>query len=124
MLIWRSSATVCKTSVMLSLHISRCFGLNWTRIRSICEQNVSGQEAYFRAAEDRAHLKVDRARQDAKQWQQRHEGAERVHRDAVVAMQGQLNLVASRPATSLVRERVRIPLLSGEADAWALLRGL
>jgi len=54
------------------------------------------QEAYIRAAEDRAHLEVDRARQEAEQWQQRHKGAERAHRDAVAAMQGQLNLVATQ----------------------------
>ncbi|AHX13367.1 hypothetical protein CH75_09210 [Dyella jiangningensis] len=54
------------------------------------------QEAYIRAAEDRSHLEVDRARQEAKQWQQRHEGAERVHKDVVAAMQGQLNLVAAQ----------------------------
>lgn len=45
------------------------------------------QEAHIRAIEDRAHHEVDRARQDAKQWQQRHEAAERVHREAVTAMQ-------------------------------------
>ncbi len=31
------------------------------------------QEAHIRAVEDRAHQEVDRARQEAKQWQQRHE---------------------------------------------------
>jgi chromosome segregation ATPase len=45
------------------------------------------QEVHIRAVEDRSHQEVDRARQDAKQWQQRHEAAERVHRDAVSAMQ-------------------------------------
>jgi chaperonin cofactor prefoldin len=54
------------------------------------------QEAYIRAAEDRAHLEVDRARQEAKQWQQRYEGAERLHRDAVAALQGQLNSIATQ----------------------------
>ncbi|WP_243048730.1 DNA-binding protein [Dyella sp. RRB7] len=45
------------------------------------------QEVHIRAVEDRAHQEVDRARQDAKQWQQRHEAAERVHRDVVTAIQ-------------------------------------
>lgn len=45
------------------------------------------QEAHIRAIEDRSHQEVDRARQDAKQWQQRHEAAERAHRDAVAGMQ-------------------------------------
>lgn len=53
-------------------------------------------DAYICAAEDRAHLEVDRARQEAKQWQQRYEGAERAHREAVAALQGQLNSVAAQ----------------------------
>ena len=44
------------------------------------------QEAHIRAAEDRAHQEVDRARQEAKQWQQRHETVERLSRDAVAAI--------------------------------------
>lgn len=46
------------------------------------------QEAHIRAAENRAHREVDRARQEAKQWQQRHEVAERTNRDALAATQG------------------------------------
>lgn len=64
------------------------------------------QEVYIRAAEDRAHLEVDRARQEAKQWQQRYEGAERVHRDAVAALQGQLNSVAAQ-SRNLEQETAR-----------------
>lgn len=45
------------------------------------------QEAHIRAVEGRSHQEVDRARQDAKQWQQRHEVAERAHRDAVSLVQ-------------------------------------
>jgi len=40
------------------------------------------QEAYVRNLEDRAHQEVDRLRQEAKQWQQRFEAAERTHRGA------------------------------------------
>ncbi|WP_445143313.1 DNA-binding protein [Dyella sp. Tek66A03] len=47
------------------------------------------RETHIRAVEDRAHQEVDRARQDARQWQQRHEAAERAHRDAVTALQKQ-----------------------------------
>lgn len=45
------------------------------------------QEAHIRAIEDRAHQEVDRVRQDARQWQQRLEAAERGHRDAITALQ-------------------------------------
>jgi len=45
------------------------------------------QEAYIRTLEDRAHQEVDRARQDSKQWQQRHESAEQGHREALRALE-------------------------------------
>jgi chromosome segregation ATPase len=45
------------------------------------------QEAHFRAIEDRAYQEIDRARQEAKQWQQRHEAAERTHREAIAVLQ-------------------------------------
>lgn len=45
------------------------------------------QEAHVQAVEDRAHQAVDRARLDAKQWQQRLETVERTHRDAMHAAQ-------------------------------------
>jgi hypothetical protein len=47
------------------------------------------QAAYARGVEDRAHREVDHARQDAKQWQQRHGAAERTHREALSALQAQ-----------------------------------
>lgn len=45
------------------------------------------QEAHVRVIEDRSHLEVDRARQEAKHWQQRSETTERVHRDDLAALQ-------------------------------------
>ncbi len=48
------------------------------------------QEAYVRNLEDRAHQEVDRLRQDAKQWQQRLEAAERSHRDAETTLRKEL----------------------------------
>ncbi|RDI97323.1 integrase [Dyella solisilvae] len=45
------------------------------------------QEVHIRAVEDRSHQEVDRARQDAKQWQHRYEAAERGHRDVVTTIQ-------------------------------------
>jgi chromosome segregation ATPase len=47
------------------------------------------QAAYLRGVEDRAHQEIDRARQDAKQWQQRYEGTERAQREALSALQAQ-----------------------------------
>jgi hypothetical protein len=45
------------------------------------------QETHIRAIEDRSHQEIDLARQDAKLWQQRHESAERAHRDTTAAAQ-------------------------------------
>lgn len=39
-------------------------------------------------SKDRAHMEIDRARQEAKLWQQRHETIERTSRDAMTALQG------------------------------------
>lgn len=47
------------------------------------EQERERTAAHIRAVEDRAHQEVDRARQETKQWQQRHEAAERSYRDAI-----------------------------------------
>lgn len=47
------------------------------------------QEAYVRGLEDRALQEIDRARQESKHWQQRLETADRVHNDAVTALQAQ-----------------------------------
>ncbi|MHA6203510.1 DNA-binding protein [Dyella soli] len=44
-------------------------------------------EAHIRTVEDRAHLEVDQARQDVRQWQQRNETAERTHRSAVIELE-------------------------------------
>ncbi|MEW9625688.1 hypothetical protein [Rhodanobacter geophilus] len=41
--------------------------------------------------EDRAHQEVDRLRQEAKQWQQRLEAAERTHREAQAIYQADQN---------------------------------
>ncbi len=49
------------------------------------------QEAYVRNVEDRAHQEVDRLRQDAKQWQQRLEAAERTDREARAMCQADQN---------------------------------
>lgn len=43
--------------------------------------------AHLRAVEDRAHQEIDRARQETKQWQHRHEAAERSYRDGVQALE-------------------------------------
>lgn len=43
--------------------------------------------AHVQGIEDRAHQEVDRARQEAKQWQQRHEVAEGSYRDALQALE-------------------------------------
>jgi chromosome segregation ATPase len=48
------------------------------------------QEAYVRNLEDRAHQEVDRLRQEAKQWQQRLETAERSHRDTESSLRTEL----------------------------------
>lgn len=63
-------------------------------------------EAHMRAVEDRAHQEIDRARQDAKQWQQRHEVAERLHREAIDMMQRQHDAIGSQ-ARQLEQEVAR-----------------
>lgn len=54
------------------------------------------QEAHIRVVEDRSHQEVDRARQDAKQWQQRFEAAERIHQGAIASLQEQLDALRSQ----------------------------
>lgn len=49
------------------------------------------QEAYVRNLEDRAHQEVDRLRQEAKQWQQRLDAAERIHREAQASFHADQN---------------------------------
>ena len=51
------------------------------------EQERERTAAHIRVIEDRAHQEVDRARQEAKQWQQRHEAAERRSREALQALE-------------------------------------
>jgi hypothetical protein len=71
------------------------------------------QEAYIRASEDRAHLEVDRARHDGKQWQQRHEVVERTSRDAMAALQGRHDAAVDQ-ARHLEQEVAR---QTGQIDA-------
>jgi chromosome segregation ATPase len=54
------------------------------------------QEAHIRAVEDRLHCEVDRARQDAGQWQQRYENAQRTHRDATAATENRRDSLIAR----------------------------
>lgn len=51
------------------------------------EQERERNATHVRGIEDRAHQEVDRARQEAKQWQQRHETAERSYREALHALE-------------------------------------
>lgn len=51
------------------------------------DQERERAAAHVRGIEDRAHQEVDRARQEAKQWQQRHEAAERSYREALHALE-------------------------------------
>ncbi|TAL63695.1 MAG: DNA-binding protein [Burkholderiaceae bacterium] len=51
------------------------------------EAHRTRQEEHVRNVENRAHQEIDRLRQDAKQWQQRHEEALRSLRDAETAFQ-------------------------------------
>jgi len=54
------------------------------------------QEEHIRAIEDRSHAEVDRARQDAKQWQQRFENSERAHHDTVAAQKNRHELLGEQ----------------------------
>lgn len=47
------------------------------------------QDLYVQAIEDRAHQEIDRARQEAKQWQQRFEASERNHLAAATELEAQ-----------------------------------
>lgn len=64
------------------------------------------QEAHIRAVEDRSHREVDRARQDAGQWQQRYENAQRTHRDASAATEIRCDSLSAR-ARELEQETAR-----------------
>ncbi|WP_082583012.1 DNA-binding protein [Frateuria sp. Soil773] len=69
--------------------------------------------AHVRAIEDRAHQEVDRARQETKQWQQRHDAAERGQRDAAQALEARYT-VSHRQLQEAEREVAR---LSGQVVA-------
>jgi len=62
------------------------------------------QEAYVRNLEDRAHQEVDRSRQEAKQWQHRHEAAEQSHREAQLALEARCD--ASQKQTQQAEKEV------------------
>lgn len=47
------------------------------------DQERERTAAHLRSVEDRAHQEIDRARQETKQWQHRHEAAEQRYREAV-----------------------------------------
>ncbi|MBD8873729.1 DNA-binding protein [Rhodanobacter sp. DHB23] len=51
------------------------------------DQERERTAAHLRAVEDRAHQEIDRARQETKQWQHRHEAAERSYRDGGQALE-------------------------------------
>lgn len=51
------------------------------------EQERERTAMHVKAVEDRAHQEVDRARQEAKQWQQRLDAAERSYREALQALE-------------------------------------
>lgn len=62
------------------------------------------QETYVRNLEDRAHQEVDRARQEAKQWQHLHEAAEQNHREALLALEARCD--ASQRQSQLAEKDV------------------
>lgn len=77
------------------------------------DQERERTAAHIRATEDRAHHEVDRARQEAKQWQQRLEAAERGHRDASQALEARCD-ASHRQLQTAEKEVAR---LSGKAAA-------
>lgn len=60
------------------------------------EQERERTAAHVRGIEDRAHQEVDRARQETKQWQHRHEAAERSHREAVHSLEARCETLQSQ----------------------------
>lgn len=64
--------------------------------QALIEADREHQVAHIRALEDRAHQEVDRARQEAKQFQHRLAVAERLHREAVVGLQLRHDAVAEQ----------------------------
>ena len=60
------------------------------------EQERERTAAHVRGIEDRAHQEIDRARQETKQWQHRHEAAERSHREAVHSLEARCETLQSQ----------------------------
>lgn len=55
----------------------------------MAEQERERTTIHLRAVEDRAHQEIDRARQETKQWQHRHEASERSYREAAQSQEAQ-----------------------------------
>jgi chromosome segregation ATPase len=77
------------------------------------DQERERTAVHIRATEDRAHQEVDRARQEIKQWQQRHEATERSYREAVQALEARCE-ASHRQLQTAEKEVAR---LSGKAAA-------
>jgi hypothetical protein len=77
------------------------------------EQERERTAAHIRAVEDRAHQEVDLARQEAKQWQQRLEAAERNHRGAAQALEKRYEVSQNQ----LQRAEKEVARLSGHVAA-------
>jgi chromosome segregation ATPase len=77
------------------------------------DQERERTAVHIRAIEDRAHQEVDRARQETKQWQQRHEATERSYREAVQALEARCE-ASHRQLQTAEKEVAR---LSGKAAA-------
>lgn len=63
---------------------------------SVFRESREQQESYLRTVENRAHHEIDRARQDAKHWQQRYETLERVHQTALATSQTERDLLSNQ----------------------------
>jgi hypothetical protein len=69
-------------------------------VRSTLEAERERSAAHVRATEDRAHQEVDRARQDAKRWQQQYELAERTRQETARAQQSRHDAIVDRALQS------------------------
>jgi len=77
------------------------------------DQERERTAAHIRAIEDRAHQEVDRARQEAKQWLQRLEAAERDHRATTHVLEARCE--ASQKQSQ--RAEKEVARLSGQVSA-------
>jgi chromosome segregation ATPase len=77
------------------------------------DQERERTAVHIRATEDRAHQEVDRARQEIKQWQQRHEATERSYREAVQALEARCEASHRQLQTA----ETEVARLSGKAAA-------